>query len=118
MDEKAKTPEKSTEMSAGFDVFSMEKVTIKPGERRRISTKIQIDIPANFAGKIESRSGLAFHHGIIVISSVIDADYTGEIFICIANSGNEPYTINVNDRVAQILFLKVYAKKIEKNGNI
>ena len=114
MSDKAKTPERSTQLAAGYDVFSSENVVIEVGERKKISTKIQIDIPQGYVGKIESRSGLSFHHGIVVISSIIDADYCGEIFVCVTNLGNEAYEIKLNDRVAQIIFFKVYAKKLKK----
>ena len=114
MSDKARTPERSTSRAAGFDIFATERVVIGIGERKKISTKLQIDIPQGYMGQIASRSGLSFNHGIIVIASIIDADYIGEIFVCLANIGNEAYEIKENDRVAQIIFFKTYAKKLKK----
>ena len=118
MSDKAKTPERSTTRAAGFDLFSTERVVIGIGERKKISTKLQIDMPQGYMGQIASRSGLSFNHGIIVIASIIDADYIGEIFVCLANIGNEAYEIKENDRVAQIIFFQNICKKIEKNGGL
>ena len=114
MDDKATTPDRATEMAAGYDLFSAENVTIGIGERKKISTRVQFDIPRGYMGLVQSRSGLSYNKGIIVISSVIDADYIGEIFVCVTNIGHEAYEIKKNDRVAQIIFLKTYAKKLKK----
>lgn len=102
-----KLPSYATEMSAGLDlVASLEKsVHVNPHERCIIPTGLYIELPQNYEARIQPRSGLALKNGISVLNSpgCIDADYRGEIKVIIINHGNEPYTINDGDRIAQMI---------------
>ncbi|MEO6488797.1 MAG: dUTP diphosphatase, partial [Ferruginibacter sp.] len=55
------------------------------------------------------RSGLALNNGVTCLNTpgTIDSDYRGEIKVLLINLGNEPHTINNNDRIAQMLISKV-----------
>ena len=58
---------------------------------------------------VASRSGLSLKHGIRVAQGigVIDADYHGEIGVILANDGEDPYTVQPGDRIAQLMFQPV-----------
>ena len=66
-------------------------------------------IPPGYVGLIHPRSGLAAKHGVTVLNApgTVDADYRGEIKVCLINHGQEPHTINPGDRIAQLVIQKV-----------
>lgn len=104
-------PEYATKGSAGMDLRAWlpdGPVTIKPGERVLIGTGLFIDLIRGFELQIRSRSGLALKHGIIVLNSpgTIDPGYPDEIKIILINLGNEDFTVNSGDRIAQMVLAK------------
>ena len=104
----AKLPQRAHPGDAGADLFSMEEVTIPPGERREVGTGVALAIPWGHAGFVQPRSGLAFKHGIMVINSpgLIDAGYRGEVRVSLYNSGKEPFVVGVGERIAQLVIQK------------
>ena len=55
--------------------------------------------------QLASRSGLAAHHRVQVISGVIDKDYRGIVGIILANFGSSDFPVKCGDRIAQMLVL-------------
>lgn len=110
-------PTYSTEYSAGMDLRANlkdykgndEVISISPGERVLIPTGIYLSIPYGYEGQIRPRSGLAVKYGITVLNTpgTIDADYRGEIGVCLINHGNDTFDVHHGDRIAQIVFAKV-----------
>ncbi len=103
-------PQYKTEFSAGMDLCANlnESITIKPLERKLISTGIFIELPKGFEAQVRSRSGLSLKNGIMCLNSpgTIDADYRGEIGVILGNLSNEIFTINDGDRIAQLIIAK------------
>lgn len=101
-------PIKMTESASGFDLHAdvSEPVTIQPGERVLIPTGYSIAMPSQLEAQIRPRSGLAYKHGVTILNSpgTIDADYRGEIKVILINLGAEPFTIQKNERIAQMVF--------------
>lgn len=110
-------PEYKTEGSSGMDLYAaIEKpVTLKPLERVLVPTGIKIEIPTEYEAQIRARSGLSVKHGITLINAVgtVDADYRGEVCVGLVNISNEEYTINPEDRIAQMVIAKVEKAEIE-----
>ena len=110
-------PTYSTEYSAGMDLRANLKdeegndkvISIVPGERVLIPTGLYLSIPYGYEGQIRPRSGLAIKYGITVLNTpgTIDADYRGEIGVCLINHGNDTFDVHHGDRIAQIVFAKV-----------
>lgn len=110
-------PEYSTEYSAGMDLRANLKdeegndkvISIVPGERVLIPTGLYLSIPYGYEGQIRPRSGLAIKYGITVLNApgTIDADYRGEICVCLINHSKHSFKIHHGDRIAQIIFSKV-----------
>lgn len=96
-------PKRATHGAAGYDLYTPEGFTIRPGESVIIDLKIKLRIPGGYYGKIESRSGLGFRHGLIAFGGVIDSDYRGTIMIKLFHLGQEPLTVDPGDRVAQMV---------------
>ena len=110
-------PTYSTEYSAGMDLRANLKndegndeiISIAPGERALISTGLYIQLPYGYEAQIRPRSGLAVKYGITVLNTpgTIDADYRGEIGVCLINHGNDTFDVHHGDRIAQIVFAKI-----------
>lgn len=98
----AKLPEYKTSGAAGFDLYSVENVTLKSGEIKVIATGLAVEIPTNYELQIRSRSGLA-SQGVSVLNSpgTIDSDYRGEIKIILCNHTQSDFKVQAGDRIAQ-----------------
>jgi dUTP pyrophosphatase len=104
-------PSYATSQSAGLDLRAAleEPVTLNPGERRLIPTGLAIALPSDYEAQVRPRSGLALKHGVTVLNSpgTIDADYRGEVGVILVNLGQEPFTIERGERIAQMILAPV-----------
>ena len=105
-------PEYATDGSAGMDLrAALDKTTeIKPGETILVPTGISIYVEDNsMAAVILPRSGLGHKHGIVLgnLVGLIDSDYQGQLFISCWNRGNETFSIEIGDRLAQLVIVPV-----------
>ncbi|RWS26869.1 dUTPase-like protein [Leptotrombidium deliense] len=114
-------PRISTTFSAGYDIFSVENVIIKPYAVTSIATGLKMQIPRTHFGKLESKSGLAALCNVHVVAGVIDSDYRGEIKVIICNNGCFDFKISTGMAIAQIIFVPftsvlnfVESEKLEK----
>lgn len=105
-DESAIMPKKSTELSAGIDLFVIDEVILIPNIPTRIRTGIGLSIPEGYYGKIFERSSSALL-GLCVLGGVIDADYRGEIIIICCNISSDAITISKYTRIAQIIIMPI-----------
>lgn len=103
----AQMPTYGSEWAAGADMYAAidEAVTIEPCETKLIPTGLAFEIPEGYAGFIYARSGLASKKGLAPANKVgvIDADYRGEVMVALHNHGKEPQTIEVGERIAQMI---------------
>ncbi len=107
-------PEYSTFEAAGMDVrayLPAGPVVLKPMQRALIPTGLYIQLPRGYECQIRPRSGLSLNSGLTVVNSpgTVDADYRGEIGIILINLGEDDYTVNDGERVAQMV-VKQYSK--------
>lgn len=74
-------PARATGGSAGFDLRSTGGDVISPGYRKVFGTGVSVAIPHGFVGKVYSRSGMGFKHGVSLANGtgIIDSDFRGEI---------------------------------------
>lgn len=97
---------------AGMDLRATEAVTLKPFERKLVSTGIAIAIPEGYAGFVQPRSGLAIKQGVTVLNTpgLIDSHYRGEIKVALINlDASSEFKVEVGDRIAQLVIQKVEA---------
>ncbi len=111
---KAKTPKYALPGDAGMDLFSVEKIFIKPGEIIAIKTGITIELPKKTVGLIWDKSGLALKSGIKVMGGVIDESYRGEVGVIVANLSKKIHKVEMGDMIAQLLVQKIERPKIEE----
>jgi deoxyuridine 5'-triphosphate nucleotidohydrolase len=105
--EDAVLPQKGTPQSAGFDLSSVENVSLYPGERKLIQTGWAIAVPEGTYGRVAPRSGLALKFGIDVMAGVIDKDYRGPLGVILVNLSQDIFKIKVGDRIAQLILEKI-----------
>lgn len=105
-------PEYATTGSAGLDLRACldAPLTLHPGETQLIPTgmAIYIEDPA-LAAMILPRSGLGHKHGIVLgnLVGLIDSDYQGQLMVSCWNRGNDSFTIDIGERIAQLVLVPV-----------
>lgn len=109
-------PEYQTEGAAGMDLCAAieEGVNLKPFERKLIPTGIKIELEHGFEAQVRPRSGISIKHGITLVNCVgtIDEDYRGEVCVPVINLSTEEYTIQPNERIAQMIIARVERAEI------
>jgi dUTP pyrophosphatase len=105
-------PEYATSGSAGLDLRACVEIAtiITPNETILIPTGMAIYIAdVNLAAMILPRSGLGHKHGIVLgnLVGLIDSDYQGQLFVSCWNRSTQPFTIEVGDRIAQLVIVPV-----------
>ena len=118
LDPKVKLPTYKTDGSSGMDLMAFTNNTIKipSNSSAIIPTGISLAIPNDVEIQIRPRSGLAAKSKIGVLNSpgTIDSDYRGELKIILFNHGNEEFTVNNNDRIAQMVLMPVLKMNFEE----
>jgi dUTP pyrophosphatase len=117
-------PRYETAGSAGMDLRAAlpegEPVTLNPGEWRLIPTGLAIALPEGYEAQIRPRSGLAAKHAITCVNTpgTIDSDYRGEMRVNLINHGQEPFTVQRGERIAQIIIAPVIQAVWEEVGEL
>ncbi|MCK7550456.1 MULTISPECIES: dUTP diphosphatase [Marinobacter] len=111
-------PEYATEGSAGLDLRACleQPVTLKPGDTELIRTGLSIHIAdPSLAAVILPRSGLGHKHGIVLgnLVGLIDSDYQGELMVSCWNRGHSEFTIDIGERLAQLVLVPVVQADFE-----
>ena len=104
-------PEYATDGSAGLDLRACldGSVILKPGETLLIPTGFAMHMGTSLAALILPRSGLGHKHGIVLgnLVGLIDSDYQGQLFVSCWNRGGSEFTIEVGERIAQMVIVPV-----------
>ena len=103
----AKMPVKGSKYSAGYDLFSNEKIVVRSHSRRCVSTGVKLKMLDNgFYIRIAPRSGLAVKKSIDIGAGVVDCDYRGEMKVVLINNGDSDFCIEEGDKIAQFIVEK------------
>lgn len=104
-------PSLGSAYAAGADLYSIEELTLVPGETKLVHTGLAMEIPVGYGGFIFARSGLATKKGLAPANKVgvVDADYRGEIMVALHNHGTQPQTVEKGERVAQMVIMPFLA---------
>lgn len=105
-------PSHASSGSAGVDLRAMipEALVVKPNQTVLIPTGISIFIDnPDLCATILPRSGLGHKHGIVLgnLVGLIDSDYQCPLMVSMWNRSTDEFTVNVGDRIAQLVFLPV-----------
>lgn len=107
-----KLPKKSHLPDSGLDIFMPADVTLEVLETKTIGLEIGVAIPEGHAGMLVPRSSIA-QEGLLIQTSVIDPDYTGEIHLIVTNCSNKKQTIKKDSRVCSLIAYSVLNPYLE-----
>ena len=105
----AHEPTRGSDQAAGWDLYadaeSQDRIVIAPGEVKKISTGIAIELPEGTFGAVYARSGMATKRGLAPANKVgvIDSDYRGPIIVALKNESDEIQVIEHGERIAQLV---------------
>lgn len=105
-------PKYATDGSAGLDLRACidKPITLLPGQTELLATGLAIHLEDNnYCAMILPRSGLGHKHGIVLgnLTGLIDSDYQGQLMISCWNRGQVPFTVEVGERIAQLVIVPV-----------
>jgi dUTP pyrophosphatase len=112
-------PEYATSGSAGLDLRACidAALELKPGDTVLIPTGLAMHISdPTLAAVLLPRSGLGHKHGVVLgnLVGLIDSDYQGQVFVSIWNRSDTAFTINVGERIAQMVFVPIVQVEFEQ----
>lgn len=105
LDYGAKMPTSAHEADAGYDLYSMESVTIAKGQAHKFDTGVHMQIPRGYGGVLISKSGLCDLG--LESTGLIDADYTGSIKVVLRNKGQRAVRIHEYQKISQIVIVPI-----------
>lgn len=116
-------PQRSSSMTAGYDIYLLDDLVIEPGEIKKIPTGIKSYFEKDEVLFLIVRSSTGFKYNIRLCNQVgvIDADYynnkdnEGHIFIKIQNEGTKQVRFTKGDAIVQGVFLKYLVTKSDRN---
>ena len=122
LDPAVKLPVYKTNGASGMDLiaFINKPLNIKPKTSSLIPTGLSVAFSKDYEIQIRPRSGLAAKNNISILNTpgTIDSDYRGEIKIILYNHGNNDFTVNNGDRIAQMILAPVIKIELEETNNL
>ena len=107
-------PKFAYEGDSGFDLRAdiSETIILNPLKRVLVPTGLYFQLEKGTEIQVRPRSGLAVKNGITVLNSpgTVDSHYRGEIKVPLINLGEEPFTIQKGDRIAQAVIMPVFGE--------
>ena len=105
-------PEYATAASAGLDLRAAldDALVLEPGDTALVPSGLAMHLgDPGLCAVVLPRSGLGHKHGIVLGNGtgLIDADYQGPLMISLWNRGNEAFTMQPGDRIAQLVVLPI-----------
>ena len=104
-----KLPIRDSKLTAGYDIFLLEDLEIKPNEIIKLPTGIKSYFQGDEVLLIVIRSSMGFKYNIRLVNQVgvIDADYYNNK----NNEGKETINFKAGEAIAQGIFLKYLITK-------
>lgn len=110
----AKIPSYAHQGDAGMDLYSVEDLIIKAGERKIVHTGIGMEYPEGYCTLIWDKSGMAGNSGIKVMGGVFEPVYKGEYKIILLNTTKQEFHIKKGQKIAQILVQPIIKAEIQE----
>lgn len=110
LNDRAMLPRYQTSGAAAMDIHACldESIVLQPMQRVMVPTGFSMAVPIGYEAQIRARSGLSIKHGITIVNGIgtIDSDYRGEVGVLVINLGQEPFKIEHEMRIAQMVIAK------------
>jgi len=105
-------PAYATPGSAGLDLRACidAAITIEAGQTVLIPTGLAIHVAdPSYAAMILPRSGMGHKNGIVLgnLVGLIDSDYQGQLMVSTWNRGQQAFTLQPMERLAQLIIVPV-----------
>lgn len=105
LDVRAKVPERKNQSDAGYDLYTLDDMTLEPHSFTDVHTGISIKMPEGvYWARITGRSSTVRTWKLQIQEGVIDSGYTGEMFIGIWNLNDDWVLVPAGTRLAQLIF--------------
>lgn len=121
-----KLPTRDSKKTAGYDIYLLSDIKLKPGEIKKIPTGIKATFENDEVLLLVIRSSMGFKHNIRLCNQigVIDADYynnkdnEGHIWIKIQNEGDKLIELEKETAVVQGIFFKYLTTESDSEEGI
>ena len=99
---------------SGMDLYSIEDITIAPGETALVHTGLKIAVPEGYEAQVRPKSGLALKHSVTVLNTpgTVDSGYRGEVCVILINHGRESFSIQKHTKIAQLVICPVVQAEV------
>ena len=119
-------PTRSSNSTAGYDIYLLDDLVINPKEIKKIPTGVKSFFEPDEVLLIIVRSSTGFKYNIRLCNQVgvIDSDYynnqdnEGHIWIKIQNESDNTVTIKKGEAIVQGIFMKYLTTDSDRNINI
>lgn len=115
--EDTKLPSYSHPGDVGLDMYSRESITLSPGDQHIFFIGFALEFPEGYAAIVKDKSGMA-KKGLHTMGGVYDAGYRGEYNVQLMNVGKEAYTVEVGDKIAQLILFPVTIATLEETDTL
>lgn len=123
---KIKIPQRDSDTTAGYDIYLLNDIEIKPNEILKIPTGLKCYFEKDEVLLLVLRSSMGFKYNIRLCNQVgvIDSDYynnkdnEGHIWIKIQNEGKEKVNIRTREAIVQGLFFKYLTTNSDRTLNL
>lgn len=103
----------------GYDLYSVEDTVVPKKGSVIVNVGLMLaDMHPGIWVRIEPRSGLGFKSGIQPHLGVIDNGYRGDMGVKLYNFSDEDYSVNVGDRIAQLVVYPLFRPRMEWSDDI
>lgn len=118
--QEATLPQYQTTGAAAMDLHACveESLELGPLERAIVPTGFAIALPQGYEAQIRARSGMVAKHGVSVANGpgTIDSDYRGEVGVILVNLSNQPFVVEPDMRIAQMVIAKYESAEWQEVG--
>jgi dUTP pyrophosphatase len=113
----AKLPSYAQPGDVGMDMYAMETITVEPMQHVRLWHGFAMEFPEGYAAIVKDKSSIS-KAGLHTMGGVFDSGYRGEYNTHLVNLGSEPYTIEIGDKVSQIIIYPVAIAELEVSDTL
>jgi dUTP pyrophosphatase len=115
--ENAKLPTYAHPGDVGMDVYAMETYTLVPGEHHFFHHGFAMEFPVGYGALMQDKGSIS-KVNLHSMGGVFDAGYRGEYNTHLVNLSDKPYTIEVGDKVSQLVIYPVIIAELEEVNDL